>query len=367
MESGGAITTIVDSEIVAADEAAQNLLVGAIVGSVALMLPLILTIWGAAWVAGTARLVYPALARARFLWLLPLLLIPLALVVPDVALWQGRGLASAMTTGLQPVYALALIALSLLFIGLIAALGNRANLVMVNEESTLYARIQALGILAWTQPRAQARVRLQTAQAGRTARFRLLRLNGFPGLAARAALSYVRHPFMLVVCALWGAAMTMVASLIVINNLPAQIWIGWLLIAGLTPPPGLLHVFTADAEERFLRQFIPVNGLELLFADVILPLVALAAGAFAVWSQVEVTDEVRAIGILFIPVIGLLLALCGAYSLTKDRVLQTRLFVTFAAIGIAMVAGVLTASWSAALGIVVMGVVILSGLIAVEA
>ena len=43
-----------------------------------------------------------------------------------------------------------------------------------------------------------------------------------------------------------------------------------------------LNVFSEDLEEPFLRQFLTVDGFQLLIADVIVPLLALIVGAIGV-------------------------------------------------------------------------------------
>ena len=68
------------------------------------------------------------------------------------------------------------------------------------DESILYARIQALGLLAWRMIDVQARIRMQSRQATRKPFLSLPRAQGTSTFVTRAALSYVRHPFMLLTC-----------------------------------------------------------------------------------------------------------------------------------------------------------------------
>jgi len=159
-------------------------------------------------------------------------------------------------------------------------LGDRINMIHAVDESILYARIQALGLLAWRMIDVQARVRMQSRQATRKPLLSLPRAQGTSTFVTRAALSYIRHPFMLLTCFIWGAALTGLGVEIIVRQLPAQVWILWVVVVGVAPPFGLLHVFRSDSQELFLRQFLPVDGLQLLLADILVPLVAMIAGGF---------------------------------------------------------------------------------------
>ena len=182
-------------------------------------------------------------------------------------------------------------------------------------------------------------------------------------LMTRAGLSYLRHPIMLLLSLGWGAVMSWLAVNIVANQLPVQVWIGWVLVAGFVPPNGLLYVFSVDLEERFLRQFLPFDGFQLFIADVFLPLIFLIIGALGAWLFQGFPPEITLLGIMVIPILAIMLALCGAVALTNKRVLQTRLLATGASFGAVILAGVGLGSPLAALGVALFALLILSGLV----
>jgi hypothetical protein len=324
--------------------------------------PFVLLTWAIGWLMGILRLIDRRIGRTPYLWVLPVLLIPLAYFLPDVVLWPGRAFILHIYD-LLPVWVLPFVLLlATLFIVFLARWSQRINMVQATDESIVYARIQALGLLAWRQPNLQLRIRMQTASASRKPWFKLPKARGLWMLVTRAGLSYVRHPWMLLSSLVWGVLMTHVAVLTIVNQFPPQIWIGWLLFASIVPPQGMLHVFQVDLEERFLRQFLPVNGFQLFIADVVLPLIVLILGALFTWSVEGFSPEITLIGFLVIPVLGILLALCGAVALTYKRVLQTRLLATGASFGAVIVAG-LGLGLLPAVGVALFAALILSGLV----
>lgn len=368
------LTRVVPAVIVAA-------LVGAALGAAAdvatagwaslraglLAIPLVVLTWGAAWALGLLRLTDARLRRLRYLWLSPPLLLALAHVLPDAALWPGRGLALA-AWGESPWWLWPwLLALALAAGAAVAWLGSRVNMIYAVDESIVHARISALGLMAWRQPDLQVRIRRQAATASRRAFLRLpANVRGAWTLMARAALSYIRHPVMLLLTLAWGALLTQAAVVMATSQLPAQLWIGWLLLVGVAPPAGLMYAFHADQEDGFLRQFLPVDGIQLLAADVAFPLLFLAAGGIAVWLLQGFPPAQMALGVLAIPLLAVLLALCGAVALTTNRVLQTRLLATAASFGPAMIAAT---QLGALAGLLVAGfaALVLAGLVAQRA
>jgi hypothetical protein len=344
-----------------------NLSTGAVFRAIIATIPFVLFTWSIAWLLGILRLVFPQVRRFTYIWLLPLLLFPLAYLFPDLILWPTRAYILNVY-GLLPGWILPFVLL--LAFGLILALAwlsDRVNMVQATDESIIYARIQALGLLAWRQLDLQFRIRLQSTQAARKPFLSLPKAEGLWMLMTRAGLSYTRHPVMLLLSFAWGALMSYIAVGIVVNRLPVQVWIGWVLVASFVPPNGLLYVFRVDLEERFLRQFLPFDGFQLFIADVLLPLIFLMAGAMASWWLQGFSTQITLLGIMVIPVLSLMLALCGAVALTNKRVLQTRLLATGASFGAVILAGVGLGSPLAALGVAIFALMILSGLISTNA
>ncbi len=331
------------------------------------IIPFILFTWALGWLLGILRLVYPTVGRLPLLWALPVLLIPVAYILPDIVFWPGRAFL-LQVYGLLPVWVLPFIlVMAVVLIGLLIRWSDRINMVQASDESIIYARVQALGLLAWRQPNLQLRIRMQTAQASRKPWFKLPKAQGMRMLVTRAGLSYVRHPLMLVMSLIWGVLMTHLAVWIIVNQLPVQVWIGWLLLASFVPPQGLLHVFQVDLEERFLRQFLPVDGFQLFSADVVLPLVFLVIGALADWGLQGFDPELTILGFMVIPILAIMLALCGAVALTNKRVLQTRLLATILSFGAVILAGMGLGAPLAAFGVAVFALLILGGMVAANA
>jgi hypothetical protein len=346
----GGITALVSVLLVTPFQAEQRLMAG-VRGFLAIF-PLIVFTWGLAWLLGLLRLIVPRIRDYRYLWLLPVILLAIAYLLPDAVLWPGRMLVLAIYGQPQGWLLLPITGGALALVVLLFRLSDRVNMTYAADESVVYARIQALGLMAWRDPRLQLRIVAQNSYARRKIRLRLPSVYGWGGLATRAALSYMRHPTMLVITALWGAAMSYITVILITNQLPVQLWIGWALVAGFVPPVGLLYVYRADIEERFLRQFLLVDHLRLLTADALLPLVALIAGALAVWLLQGYEPEIAITGATFIAILSVLLALCGAAALTNRRVMLARVLITFFSFGVVAVAGVnfgLLAAWVAAL------------------
>lgn len=322
--------------------------------------------WAVAWVLGILRLVYPGVSRIPLLWITPLLLLGVAYLAPDWVLWPGRAIILVMYHA-APVWLVPLlIVLTAALVIAFVWFGNRINMIQAVDESVVYARLAALGWMAWRMPDIQLRIRAQQSYAQRTPWLKLPQATGQRAVMTKAAVSYLRHPSMLIVNLLWGAAMTYAVVLIISNQLPVQFWIGWLLVAGIAPPIGLLHAYRQDLQEPFLRQFLPLNGFEVLVADVILPLICLIFGAAVVWSFQPLPPEALGLGILFIPLLAFLLALCGAVALTRDRVFQTRLLATGLSFGLPLVAALALNSPIAGLIVMVLALMALAGMLVQE-
>src|SRR5262249_29463373 len=151
------------------------------------------------------------------------ILLPIAYFLPDAVLWPGRIAVLAMLNQ-SPVWALPLlIVLAAVGVVVVFWMGDRINMIHAVDESILYARIQALGLLAWRMIAVEARVRMQSRQVTRKPFLSLPRVQGTSTFVTRALLSYVRHPFMLLICFAWGAAMTGLGVEIIVRQLPAQV------------------------------------------------------------------------------------------------------------------------------------------------
>jgi hypothetical protein len=340
----------------------SNLGLPAVLRALVAIVPFILLTWSLAWLLGILRLIDSRIGRLSYLWLAPILLIGLVYLLPDVVLWPGRAFLLYIYD-LLPGWVLPFVLLlAVAFIAALIRWSSRINMVQASDESVVHARIQALGLMAYRNPQLQFRIRMQTAQAGRKPWLKLPKAQGLWMLVTRAGLSYVRHPWLLLATMLWGGLLTHFAVLTIVNSFPPQVWIAWVLLVSIVPPQGLLHVFQVDLEERFLRQFLPVNGFQLFVADVALPLICMTVGALVVWVLEGFSPGVTTIGFVVIPVLAALLALCGAVALTYRRVLQARLLATSLSFGAVILAG-LGLGLLPALGVACLALLILSGLV----
>ncbi|MGQ9907704.1 MAG: hypothetical protein ACUVS2_02600 [Candidatus Flexifilum sp.] len=319
--------------------------------------------WGAAWALGLIRLIVPGVRRLRFIWLLPLALIIPASLLPQVGQLPGY-LFTLVIVDRLPLAGYALLAVTAAaFLALVIRLGRSVSLILAADESLLYARLQALGTLAWTQPRLQARIRLQTSSAGRRAFLKLPAATGARMLLARAAISYLRHPAALIGVAAWALALTAAAVFIVERALPLQAWIGWMLFAGLVVPRGMLRVFEDDVQEPFLRQFLPFDGLQLLLADALIPWLIALLGGVAALLLMQPASSILVYAGIGLPLAAIALFLINAWSLTQRRTLQMRLLGTLIVFGGAAGAG--AALQTPTVGLIVLGLsaLILSGMV----
>ena len=330
-------------------------------------IPLIMLTWGLAWLFGIQRLIVPQVGRIGGLWLLPLLLIPLATVLPDPLLLPGRMIVLAIFGAIPAWMPLLMLLVAALVVAALYYYGRRINMIHAVDESILHARLAALGWLAWQDPTLQMRIRTQSNQGPRGARFRLPKGQGWSVVLMRASLSYVRHPIMLMITIVWGVAMSWAASQIILYEQPFQLWIGWVLLAAVAPPVGLLHVFRTDLEEPFLRQMLPFNGMALLIADAALPYIGLTAGALFTWLAVVPDPDLQVLGISFIPLVSGLLLMCCAQAMTTDRVLQRRLLNVSLTFGLVIGAGAAFESIAVSALLAVLAAMFLSGLLIQDA
>lgn len=331
---------------------------------VALTLALLVVItWGVAWSFGLIRLAAPDVRRVRALWLVPLALLLPAYLLPDIGLLPGRLFGLAAVDQLPLVAYAALVVVAIALLAIVIRLGRSVSLILAADESMLYARLQALGTLAWSQPQLQARIRLQSLSRGQRTFLKLPSATGAGMLLARAAISYARHPAALIGVGVWGFALTAAAIFVVERELPLQAWIGWMLFAGLVVPRGLLRVFETDVQEPFLRQFLPFDGLQLLITDALIPwLVALVGGAAALVAM-QPAPTVQLYAWITLPLAAFVLLLIGAWSLTQRRTLQARLLATLISFGGAAAAG--AALEAPIAGLIVIGLtgIIMAGMV----
>lgn len=294
----------------------------AAVRAVVAAIPLTFLMLGIAWLWGIARLSNPTWRQWPGFGWLPLLLI-LASAWPKLALWPGQlwvnVLLGSWTLGEMTILVLLVGAL----LGLLAWVGNWANLIAVADESIAYTRVQAVGKRPFLS--------FPTSFGAKT-------------LLARSGLVMLRQgsaPFAL---AVWGAIFTGAAQYILSNAAPPELWIYWLIALLLFPPRQLVMIVQADLREPFLRQFLPLSLGQLLVVDTAVPFAFLLLGALGVWLAQPVLSPV------FIILVGTLLILCQSVAflpVTRWRVHIPYQASSLVAIGGTLVAGVLLGAWAA--------------------
>lgn len=320
-----ALLAVMLASVLRFDPLTDNLPVAgrALVGAV----PVIVLTWAGAWLLGVLRLASPALRQSRALWLVVLAWLALGWLLPDVAHVGGGVLVSALYGDLPGWVLPALWGACLAVIAGVTVAGQGINMTHAVDESQTYARIQALGLLAYRQFDLVMSIRMQGSQTGRRPRFRLSpTVSGWNAIAQRAALLYVRHPLLLITAMIWTVALTAGAKLVVDSGFALPLTIGWVLITGFASPTGLHYVFRTDQEERFLRQLLPVEGIGLLMADTLVPFVAMFFTGLLTWAWLSPDVPELIAVMLALPFWLTIQTLCGALAITRpNRTLQIRL------------------------------------------
>jgi hypothetical protein len=318
------------------------------------MLPLAVLSWGVAWLAGCVRMTSYKAQRQRFLWLAPVAVLGVAALLPRALLWPGRVLTLSMQGQVSsPAGLLALVAA--LAVAMLPWVGNRVNMILVAEESRLYARLQSLGgVMALYLDRALVReIRAQEKLRGKKPRGRLPRATGWWALVARAALLGLRQPFILVRPLLWGVAMTRLSAFLLLDHAHARVWGYWLVAVVITAPRSVVTAFKTDTAEPFLRQFVPASALQLLLADTALPLVLLLVGALAAWIRQPAAPSIVLGGVALSVVLAIVLVFCQGLSLvplTAWRIRISSAMATALSVGAVLAAGLLTKTLIVPLG-----------------
>jgi hypothetical protein len=332
-----------------------------------IVIPLVVIIWGIAWLVGLTRLTIIQKQYRKYLWLIPISLTVTGILIPNIAFWLGRIVQNYIVQELPLTWVLLLIVPIALLVTLIINMSSKIDLAQVADESILYARIQALGMMAWRQIDVQIRIRMQAVQQPRPSRLHLPNAVGFPVIVARAALSYLRHPLMLILALIWGAVTTQLVIWIIANNFPVQVWIGLLLLISIAPPVGLVYAFEKDVAERFLRQFIPFDGMQLLIADSLLPWILVSLGGAIICLVQPIPLDVKLIAVVMVIVLAALLIIIGAFSITSQRVLQSRMIATGLSYGTIIVVGIGFQSILFAAVAAMLAIMILTALISANA
>jgi hypothetical protein len=340
---------------------------GVAVRSAVAIVPLLALMWGVAWLIGLARMVAPGVRRVPLLWLAPALLLALVRVAPETIVWPGNAFAAVLVgeasdlSGMGPV-ALAAVAAIIL----IAVLGSGLNMIEVADESLIYAKLKEIGILRWAAPTVYNRARSQYQAAKRKPILRLPDVDGLGMLVARSALAYVRNPVELLKL-LIPVALVLGSLAFLAYQVPALLIIVVLWAVAFAPTSSLTLVFTADADDPFLRQFLAMDSRRLLLADSAFPgLLVFLVGA-VLWLVLPMPLEIKFVGLPLAALLTLLLVFCRGASLlplTPGRARVSYGVLAVIAIGLTLGAGLLLGGMLPALFAGALVAVILASVIA---
>ncbi len=266
--------------VVVAQPLGQPLARTAALRGTAIVAPFVPLLLALAWTAGLVRLRERERPGSGAWWLAPFLLAPLAVLLLPLR-WPGMASSNAIQGGpiLVPVVVLSVLALAAVV--LLAKVAANTNLIAAAEESRTYARLNALGLMAFLAPDVSIRIRRQESLARRQARFRLANARGRGTLVARSALFSLRRPMALLQLFLWGAGLAISTAWLLLSQPPLLLWFFWVTFLVLVPPKMLVESYEADVADPFLRQLLPMGNGPLALVGGIVPAFVLWLGAWA--------------------------------------------------------------------------------------
>ena len=331
------------------------------------VIPVITLTWAIAWLIGLARMVVPGARRWSALWLAPVVLLPLPFVAPGIVAWPGNMLASILVgeavdlSGMAPV----LLAAAAV-IALVSFMGNRVNMIDVTDESLIHAQMREISNLLWIAPGAYARARSQIHAVTFKPVLRLPNAEGLAMLVARSALTYLRSPLD-VLKLLFAVALVQGGLAMLAYGLPGLLIIVWLYAVAVAPTASLIKVFSADADDPFMRQFLPMDSLRLLLADAAVPMALVVLASAVLWLLQPVPAATGVLGLVLIGILTLLLALCRGASLLRLTSMRAHVSYRVLAViglGVTLGAGLLMGGILAAVVVGVFVIAIFASLIA---
>ena len=331
------------------------------------VIPVVALTWAVAWLVGLARMVAPGARRWSALWLAPVLLLPLPFVAPSIVAWPGNVLASILvgeSVDLSVITPVVLAAVAC--IALMSVMGSRVNMIDVADESLIYARLREIGNLRWMAPSVYRRARSQFQAATRKPILHLPQAEGVAMLVARSALTYIRNPIDLLKL-LFAVALVQGGLAMLAYQLPALLIVVWLYAVAVAPTSSLTRVFSADADDLSLRQFLPMDSLRLLLADAALPMALVILVSAVLWLLQPVPVVTALLGLVLIGLITLLLVLCRGSSLlplTSMRAHVSYGVLAVIGLGLTLGAGLLLGGMLAAVVAGALVAVVLASLVA---
>lgn len=269
--------------VVVAQPLGQELARTAALRAAAVAAPSVPLLLALTWTLGLVRLNRREHRGSGAWWLAAFLLAPLAWLIPALR-WPGTAAGRAIGGGPVLLPAMLLSALALLAAIVLARVAASTNLIAAAEESRTYARLNALGLMAFLAPDVSLRIRRQEALSRRRAKFRLVNGHGTTVLDARSVLFSLRHPSGLAQAFLWGMGSAFSAAWLVLGAAPLVLWFFWVSFLVLAPPKLLVESFQSDMESPYLRQLLPISNGALALRAGIVPTIVLLLGAWVGWG-----------------------------------------------------------------------------------
>ncbi len=291
-------------------------------------LPIALTSAALVWSVVLFKL-NPAFLKVRWLfWIVPLLLVGAAALVPQVFLVAGTVWQEALESRLTLVEGGLLVGATVASLALLLFVGERLHMTIIADDSRTYARIHSLGLLGRMYAQELVAQIGRQSQLMRKKNLRLkIPLNAFgeEALRYRALLSMFRlAPAPLIRPVLQGAFITALIMLVVIFSGPgaAQTWILVLIIILFVRPRELVTSFRQDVGQVFMSQLMPYDLSARFFAAELVPLGLTFAGSLAVFLLYPTADVISGIILIGLAVVGL--GIAQALEIVEDATIVFR-------------------------------------------
>lgn len=235
----------------------------------------------------------------RWLWLLPGLMLPLRLLLPDSARLFSGEMAPFHQGPVMTVVTLELVVWAASWVSALWIAG-RINMISVASQSAIYADLRAARPILGMGSNAQGLrdVRVKSRMGGRRVRGRVRPWRQPWWEASRFLVSSLRLPrqvwYLIETAALFRSALLAVFAIHTLTG-----WMFWLFVAYRFRLNGMAGWYRADTETPFLHQFWPESGVVRYLRATSLPLVVTVALSFALWIALPLSISITGLHMLF--------------------------------------------------------------------